>query len=235
MSLIWRSLRWISIFPMLLLLTALFLSALQAFFNAFTLVLHSPIFWSVLGAFALRLSFYWIAASKGREDPMGFIDTLEHEITHALMGYLCWAPPDRLIATLKNGGEVQLRDSNLLIATAPYWLPLNTVLLSMLSFVIRPALLPLWDLAIFTSFGAFLFRLSQEFRWWQSDFDEYGKLFSMVFSLCLLFCISLGLFQIRGHLDSEFWPSLIREMNLLWNWISQHGTRLFLYSFSRTA
>jgi len=80
------------------------------------------------------------AAPPGRDDPLEFLDTLEHELTHALVGYATFCPPVSLSASLKAGGEVELKGSNPLAALAPYFLPLWCLTALALGLIIKPGM-----------------------------------------------------------------------------------------------
>jgi hypothetical protein len=142
----------------------------------------------------------------GKDDPLGFIDTLEHELTHALMGYLTFCPPVSLSATLKSGGEVELKGANPLAVLAPYFLPLWCLLAALLGLAVKPGLYGSWNHGIFFLLGAFAWRLGAEFRWRQTDLHAYGFLFSTC-AVAILLILSLGLLLwMRGALTWIWLP-----------------------------
>lgn len=136
----------------------------------------------------------------GREDPLEFVDTLEHELTHALMGYLTLSPPVSLSASLRGDGEVQLKRSNPLAALAPYVFPLWCLLAVALGTVVRSASQPAWDALVFALLGAFAYRLGREFRWRQTDLHAYGFAFSLCAVLALLPLVAGLILSARGLL-----------------------------------
>lgn len=171
--------------------------------------LSHPAFLAFAGGFAFRLLFRATLSGLGREDPLEFIDTLEHELTHALMGYLTLSPPVSLSATLKGGGEVELKGSNPLAALAPYYLPLWCLLALALGLVVRGASQGAWNALVFALLGAFAFRLGQEFRWRQTDLHIYGFVFSTL-AVAILLLAALGLvLHVRGLVP--------------WTWIAEAG------------
>ena len=103
-----------------------------------------------------RLLFGTLMRRFGRDDPLEFIDTLEHELTHALVGYATLCPPVSLSASLKAGGEVELRGSNPLAALAPYFLPLWTLLALLMGLVVKPCMQTAWNHLIFFLLGMLL-------------------------------------------------------------------------------
>jgi hypothetical protein len=156
-------------------------------------LLHSPAPWMILaGLVARRLLALW-----RRGDPLELVDTLEHELTHAVAGTLTFAPPVSLTATLRGGGEVELRRSNPIAALAPYTLPLYALLFALLTLVLKAEWLGFGRLTVAFLLGSFAHRLLREFHFGQTDFREFGFIFSMVFiaaalPLCLISVIDVA-------------------------------------------
>jgi hypothetical protein len=140
-------------------------------------LLRSPALFAGLAGLAVRrLLTVW-----RRGDPLELIDTLEHELTHAAVGTLTFAPPVSLTATLRGGGEVELRRSNPAAALAPYCLPLYALALGLLTLVLKSPWIGYGRLAVAFLLGGFAHRLLREFHFGQTDFREFGFVFSMVF------------------------------------------------------
>ena len=162
-------------------------------------LVHPFALWFAAGP-AFRLLFAALLRRLGRDDPLEFIDTLEHELTHALMGYATFCPPVSLSASLKSGGEVELKGSNPLAALAPYFLPLWGLLALGLGLWVKPGMQSGWDHLLFFLLGWFCYRLSKEYRWRQTDLHAYGFAFSTL-SVFILLLASVGLIlQVRGIL-----------------------------------
>jgi hypothetical protein len=221
-------LRW-SLLPFLFLLAQAMASSL---FGALRLqglgpawALHPLALWFAAGA-GFRLLFHALVSRLGRDDPLEFIDTLEHELTHALVGYATFCPPVSLSASLKAGGEVELKGSNPLAALAPYFLPLWCLAALALGLVVKPGMQAGWNHLLFFLLGWFCYRLFREYRWRQTDLHAYGFAFS---TLCvfILLLLSLGLIlQVRGLL-SWHWlgASGWRAVNAVpkaWGWLHSH-------------
>jgi hypothetical protein len=151
--------------------------------------LGNPLTLCLAGGIGFRVLFRAFMRRMGKDDPLDFIDTLEHELTHAVFGYLTLCPPVSLSASLKSGGEVQLKGSNPLAALAPYFFPLWCWILIMLGLVVQSGLQPSLDRMVFFALGSFYYRLAREFRWRQTDLHLYGILFS---------CLMVGLFLLIG-------------------------------------
>jgi len=150
-----------------------------------------------LGGFAVR----WVLARRRDGDPLEFVDTLEHELTHAVAGTLTFAPPVALTATLRGGGEVELRRSNPVAALAPYCLPLYAAVPALLTLVLQQAAAETARLLVAALLGSFVWRLTREFHFGQTDFREFGFMFSMVFIAAALPLCLLGLLDVAGLAD----------------------------------
>lgn len=170
-------------------------------------LLGHPAALACAGGFLFRGLFRSAFRRLGREDPLEFVDTLEHELTHALMGYLTLSPPVSLSASLRGDGEVQLKRSNPLAALAPYFFPLWCLLAAALGTVVRGASQPAWDVLVFALLGAFAHRLGREFRWRQTDLHAYGFAFSLCAVLALLPLMAGAVLSARGL--------------LAWDWMEQ--------------
>ncbi len=169
--------------------------------------------WVAIGMVFAGFAARWMLARLPGGDPLEFVDTLEHELTHALVGTLTFAPPVALTATLRDGGEVELKRSNPFAALSPYCLPLFAVALASLTLILRADWATTGTLAVAFLLGSFAWRLLREFHWGQSDFRVYGFVFSMVFiagalPVCLIATAELG-----GLLDAPWGPAsrLFRE------------------------
>src|SRR5690606_2515218 len=132
---------------------------------------RSAVPWVLVAGFAAR----WLLARLpfGDGDPLELVDTLEHELTHAIVGTLTFAPPVALTATLRDGGEVELRRSNPLAALAPYCLPLYAAVLAALTLILRDDWADYGRLAVAFLLGGFAWRLWREFHFGQSDFRVF--------------------------------------------------------------
>lgn len=177
--------------------------------------------------FLFRAASHWLWRRLGRDDPFGFIDTLEHELTHALMGYLTFCPPVSLSATLKSGGEVELKGANPLAVLAPYFLPLWCLLAALLGLAVKPGLQGAWSHGLFFLLGWFAWRLCLEYRWRQTDLHAYGFVFS-TFAVAILLFLSLGLILwMRGVLGWAWLPAAVKhswgELPTLWARIGRNG------------
>jgi hypothetical protein len=172
--------------------------------------------------FGFRILFQAGMKRLGKDDPLEFIDTLEHELTHALMGYLTFCPPTALSATLKSGGEVQLRGTNPLAALAPYFLPLWCGLCLILGLFIKPGLQASWSRLIFFLLGWFFFRLAKEYRWRQTDLHVYGFFFSTLLVFIVLLLVLGSILSLHNLLNWQWlnaaYTNAWQTFPSLWNW-----------------
>ena len=176
--------------------------------------------------FGFRILFRGLLARFRRADPLEFIDTLEHELTHALLGYLTLSPPVSLSATLKSGGEVELKGSNPLAALAPYFLPLWCLIALLIGLVVRPGTQEAWDILVFFLLGAFAYRLGRELRWRQTDLHLYGFTFSIL-SVLVLLLLAVGLIlHVRGMVPMNWLgkvgPEAWQMLDGLWAGLQKH-------------
>lgn len=168
--------------------------------DGWSFLLRSPLPWMVAGGFAVRR----LLALWRRGDPLELVDTLEHELTHAVVGTLTFAPPVSLTATLRGGGEVELRRSNPVAALAPYALPLFALALALLTLVLKTEWLGYGRLAVAFLLGSFAHRLLREFHFGQTDFREFGFVFSMVFIAATLPLCLLGVIDVARMAEMDW-------------------------------
>jgi hypothetical protein len=183
----------------------------------------SPMLWTLVGGFALR----WLLARLPGGDPLEFLDTLEHELTHAVVGTLTFAPPIALSATMRDGGEVELKRSNPAAALAPYCLPLFAGGLALLTLVLREDWSTYGRFAVAFLLGSFFWRFLREFHFGQSDFRAYGFVFSMVFILAALPLCLIGILDIAGLYDMvwiDSWHLFLSQIQAMWRWMWQFRT-----------
>ena len=159
----WRILGWILRWLCLLVVLCLALAVLRSAFGpmrhdeGWKHLFGASALWIALAGFASRVIITRLRGS----DPFEFLDTLEHELTHALTGYLTFAPPMSLTATLRDGGEVELPNRNPIAVLSPYFLPLYAGSISLLTLVLKPDFLSYGRYAVAFLLGSFAYRLLQ--------------------------------------------------------------------------
>ena len=121
----------------------------------------------------------WSVARRYIRAPVEYLATLEHELTHILVGLLFFKRPLSLRVTAREGGEVVLSGGNMWVILAPYFLPTLTVLLIPLSLVLprsyEPALLAILGATV----AYHLLSTWSEVGVMQSDFLRAGVLQSI--------------------------------------------------------
>lgn len=157
--------------------------------------------WFLGGAVAMTALYAW----KGRALMVVYV--FAHEMTHALVGLLCFARVHR-VSVRETGGFVELSKHNLAIVLSPYCVPLYLLL----AVALRALTAWLWPGALpegpwFGVFGALtlfhvLYTLSALLSVAQPDIREYGRLFSYWLILCVnLFFASVAL-TFAGHVGA---------------------------------
>jgi len=149
-------------------------------------------FWGIFGgAILVRSLFSFFCLRIKKTNPFHFIDTLEHELTHALFGYLTLTPPKSLWASQENEGEVTLARHNVFIVLAPYFFPLWTFITLALGLLIQKNMQFAWNSLTLFLLSFYVYRLFFELRWYQTDLAIYGRVFSLLF-VCIAFILSLA-------------------------------------------
>jgi hypothetical protein len=114
---------------------------------------------------------------------LAFFATLEHEMTHLLVGLLCFKRPESLHASAHAGGEVRLYAGkvNFVIGLAPYFLPTLSYLVLPFPLVVQERL----ELGVLALMGAsvayHVLSTVEELSFQQPDLREAGLLFSSLF------------------------------------------------------
>lgn len=217
--------RWLFLALLLCLAAAVLRTGLAPLRNSevWKQLFFSRLIWAGIAGWGIR----FVLTRWRKQDPLEFVDTLEHELTHALTGYLTFAPPTSLTVTLREGGEVELPRANPVAALSPYFLPLYAGLTALLTLVLEPRFLFYGQYAVAFLLGGFVYRFLREFHLGQSDFGHYGILFSVGFVAALLPLSITGVLEAArlGHLPwhDTVWP-LFTEQG---HWLSHELQGIF--------
>ncbi len=177
--------------------------------------------WGLVIGFALWVFLFFCLPRPTRSY------VLAHELTHALWGWVMGARIKRMRIS-KNGGSVTLSKSNFLIALAPYFFPLYTVLVIagyyLLSlFVDLRAYEPFWLGLVGLTWGFHLTFTVETLLQRQPDIRETGRLFSYALIYFMnVFGIGLWIVMIASPTARQFADALIRD--IVWAW---EGCRLY--------
>lgn len=153
----------------------------------------------------------WWLSNRYLQKPWQFICTLEHEVTHAIIGLPFLLVPTRMWVTASRGGHVKQRWigpvwlvplyglGSLLSTLAPYFFPTPSYLLIALGFtLVQPEThWFLMSLGFFTTFH--LISSWAETRYVQPDIQEAGIVFSTLFlPVANLICVGGILASVVG-------------------------------------
>jgi hypothetical protein len=146
------------------------------------LVSHSSLDAPGWSAFFIGCALFvpvWFVLRRLMRRPVDYLTTLEHELTHIIVGLLFLKRPLSLRVTSREGGLVVLTGSNLWITLAPYFLPTLVLFLLPLDLIVpdgyRQALLAI----IGASVAYHLVSTWSEIGVVQSDFKKAGLLQSL--------------------------------------------------------
>ena len=108
--------------------------------------------------------------------------TLEHELTHAVMAWLCWRGVSGLKVTWSKGGHIQVHGgSNWLIDLGPYFFPTFSVAVALTSLALPSRWAGVVELLLGVTLAYHLISTWRETHGKQTDLREAGKRFSVVF------------------------------------------------------
>jgi len=150
-----------------------------------------------LGVGAGAFLLIWFLFLSRKES---FWSVVEHELTHAVFALMFFKKVRTINADRRRGGLVKVEGGNFLIALAPYFFPL----LSVIIIVVKPLIFSTYQWLLngllgFTLMFHLLYLLN-EFHPSQPDLQQTGFLFSTVVVLFLnLFFIGLSLASLQGQ------------------------------------
>lgn len=108
------------------------------------------------------------------DQALQFLDTLEHELCHALVSTLFLRPPRKLTVQDDGNGSVEVQGANTLVVLAPYYTPLYGLLVLILFNIADKSFQSILSYVFALSLGNYCWRLFRELRPHQSDFDRSG-------------------------------------------------------------
>ncbi len=185
-------------------------------FHVLRAIQHSPSRSYPFLAGAAVYTLFWVVFLR-RRTSLGFLATLEHELTHALFA---WATFHRVIsirATLRSGGHIRyVGRGNWLIAVAPYFFPTLSLLVILVMSWLPGRHLDAAGAILGATIAYHAFSTWSESHRHQSDLREAGLLFSFLFlvaanSLVFGFLLSYacGLRSLTAHLDQVSGPTRV--------------------------
>ena len=133
--------------------------------------------------FLLGMAVYVLLYAVALTGKIGFLETLEHELTHAGASLAVFRMPSRLL--VEPGGGETAAAGCFLVALAPYFLPLFTLPLLLLKPVVPPPFDRAVDFLIGSTLAFHYVRLYIDLKTEQSDITRTGTIFSVFFSVAM--------------------------------------------------
>lgn len=128
--------------------------------------------------------------------------TFSHESTHILFLLLFFKKIEGFSATARSGGEVAYHGGgNFIISLTPYCFPLFTIPLLLIRPLFIQDILPYYDFVIGVTYAFHLSTFLRQTRFFQTDLQKHGLLFSTLF---ILFINALLVGIIFAFLDDGY-------------------------------
>ena len=184
---------------------------------------HNDSFFFFLMGFGLY-AVLWIFFLHRRD---AFWSILEHEITHAVIAFMFRKQVRSLNARRARGGSVHLDGGNLIIALAPYFLPLPALVLAFLMPLVQHSYIQYFALALGFLYGFHFFPLLKELHFSQPDIRNSGILFSFISILAgNMFFLGIVLASLYGDWK-QFWLFIYQSLIFTVDIVKNFGQ--FLY------
>jgi hypothetical protein len=174
-------------------------------FSYEALLFLTQIEWKETLYFWLGFVVYLVLYAYSWHEQMAFLETLEHELTHAAASLSILQMPGKLVVDPKGGGKkagvVETVDC-VWVKLAPYFLPLFTLPLLVVKLVVPPPFDKIVDFLIGFTLAFHYVRLYNDLKVTQTDITETGTIFSFIVSVFLnLFFLLLILVVVTGQLS----------------------------------
>lgn len=147
--------------------------------------------------FAFFFRFFFSKMRMGKF--LIFCDTLEHEFSHIVVGFLHFKTPGELKVSEQGEGHITLNNISTFICLAPYIFPLGALTLYLIQPLFIETVREILSYIIAFFLGNYLFRLKREIHTGQSDFDLAGRPLSylIILSTNLSWILSLILIWLK--------------------------------------
>ena len=155
------------------------------------------------GIFILVYSFLLIKR-------LGLFETCLHEITHAFFALLTFNKVEAFSCSFSNGVTVYRGKSNLLINLSPYFFPILTFFIILISLFVKKSALLFFHHAISISYIYFLISAIKQFSFQQTDIQKSGLLFSAIVVGILNILMLLGIIFYLQNDINDYWNFLYR-------------------------
>lgn len=111
----------------------------------------------------------------------GFWGTVHHELTHALFALLFLRKVHSISASRRRGGLIRMEGGNLMIALAPYFFPLLSMIIISLKLLAQPEFQIYLSFLLGFSYLGFVFNVVREFHAYQPDLQIGGFFLSIIY------------------------------------------------------
>ncbi len=170
-------------------------------------------FWGFAGFLAI-----WVVFRRR----LGFVTTMEHEVTHLLVGLLFLKRPVSFHATEAEGGLVRMAGMNFIIRLAPYFLPTVAFALLLLGMVVQRGYVWWLLVAIGAATAYHICSDCTEIRSYQPDLQLSGLWFCWLFlPVANMFCYGLIAAYVSAGNAGVRWFSVNGAMRIVELFVSK--------------
>lgn len=164
---------------------------------------NSPNLFLAFGIGGLLYALLWMFVFSKRGK---FWSVVEHEMTHALFALMFFKKVHSFTANRGTGGSVEIEGDNFMIALAPYFFPLLTIVIMIIKPSVPNTYQWIFNLMMGFTLMFHLLHLMMEFNPSQPDVRKSGMLFSMVVvAFFNLFFVGLSI----ASLGSGGWTDIV--------------------------
>jgi hypothetical protein len=149
-----------------------------------------------------------------------FIHVMGHELTHAFWAFV-FGGRTKSLQVSSLGGQVTLSKTNFFVALAPYFFPFYTSLLIPFFIITAPKYQPLVSLLIGFTFAFHVALTLHSLREHQSDLQQCGVIFSVIFIYFMNLCMITLLLMLIAPAVIQPWTFLQETGTYIldfWNW-----------------
>lgn len=174
--------------------------------------LSHPSFWWFVSVFVVSSICFWRFLS-----PASFYSTLRHELCHWFFALVSLNKPAAFNVHAGGGGSYSYYGrSNYFITLSPYFFPLVSVMLLLVSlFFSKPS--HFYFLLMGVVFAFETISMAKDYHPHQTDLQKYGRWFSILFSAAMYFLFAFSLLVILFNGWKGYWKYLSLIFNTLSN------------------
>jgi hypothetical protein len=179
--------------------------------------------------FLLGIVIYLVLYAYAWHEQMAFLETLEHELTHAAASLAILHMPGKLVVDPKGGGKkagVVETVGCVWVMLAPYFLPLFTLPLLLVKVVVPPPFDKIVDLLIGFTLAFHYVRLYNDLKVKQTDITETGTIFAVIVSVVLnlvfllvILAVVTGQYSLIPEYFKASWERTKAAYQAIWEFI----------------